>query len=222
MLRSGRWPTVEGIRKVLGGGSPNSVAAYINEWYRELGSGLASAETPLAGFPPEAVSQMTEFWRLAAVNQNGVRDKEAAEDTATRMLVAERDALEAESKSLETLYQELQRHRSTAEKSLAEACILFSRREAALEEERSPAASLEQALAQARMELEVQAEPQRLAQTRATVPPITRELKRPKRPLGHITKARRKIGAKGRTAKDSASTRPAKRALPRAKPRSRR
>jgi hypothetical protein len=93
----------------------------------------------LAGFPAEAVSLMTELWRLAASDQATTRDGDAAHDTATRMLAAERDALEAEAKALQTLNQELQRHRATADKSLAEARALLSRREAALEEERSRA-----------------------------------------------------------------------------------
>jgi len=175
VLRSGRRPTVEGIREILGGGSPNSVTAYINEWYRELGSRLAAAETPLAGFPPEAVSLMTELWRLAAADQRVVRDQDAADHTATRMLTAERDVLAAEGKALQTLNQELQRHRSTAEKSLAEARALLSRREAALEEERSRAAALEQALAQTRLELEVANERHRLA---AAKRPTTRSERR--------------------------------------------
>ena len=74
-----------------------------------------AAEAPLAGFPPEAVSLMTELWRLAATDQAKTRDSDAADDTATRMMAAERDALEAEAKALQTLNQELPRPRSTAE-----------------------------------------------------------------------------------------------------------
>jgi len=222
VLRSGRRPTVEGIREILGGGSPNSVTAYINEWYRELGSRLAAAETPLAGFPPEAVSLMTELWRLAANDQTKPRDSDAADDTATRVLAAERDSFEAEAKALQTLNQELQRHRSTAEKSLAEARALLSRREAALEEERSRAASLEQALVQARMELEVQLERQRLAPSRGTVPRPTRKPKKLKRLTAPAEKVKRKVGAKRRTAKDSSSRKRAKRVPRRARPRNRR
>jgi hypothetical protein len=222
VLRSGRRPTVEGIREILGGGSPNSVTAYIQEWYRELGSRLAAAETPLAGFPPEAVSLMTELWRLAATDQAKTRDSDAADDTATRMLAAERDSLEAEAKALQTLNQELQRHRSTAEKSLAEARALLSRREAALEEERLRAASLEQALVQARMELEVQLERQRLAPSRAAVPKPARKPKKVKRPAPRTEKAKRKIGAKRRSGKDLSSRKPPKRASRRARPRNRR
>jgi hypothetical protein len=222
VLRSGRRPTIEGIREILGGGSPNSVTAYINDWYRNLGSRLAAAETPLAGFPPEAVSLMTELWRLAATDQAKTRDSDAADDTAARMLAAERDALEAEAKALQTLNQELQRHRSTAEKSLAEARALLSRREAALEEERLRSAGLEQALVQARIELEVLSERRRLTPARAEVPTPPRKPKKRKRPATRATKTRLKIGAKRRTAKDSTPRKPANIAKRRTKPRNRR
>jgi len=167
ILRSGRRPTVEGVRELLGGGSPNSVTAYINDWYRDLGTRLAAAETPLAGFPSEAVSLMTELWRLAGADQARERDSDAAEDTAARMLAVERDSLAAEAKALRTLNRELERHRSSAETALAEARALLSRREAALEEVRSRVATLEQAFAQARMELEVALERQRHARPEA-------------------------------------------------------
>ena len=167
VLRSGRRPTVEGIRELLGGGSPNSVTAYLNDWYRELGGRLVAAETPLAGFPAEAVSLMTELWRLAAVDQRGAAAGTGDTDTATRASDAERDALRAEAKALLTLNQELQRHRASVEKSLAETRALLLRREAALEEERAEAAAREQALAQTRMELEVARERLRLAPSRA-------------------------------------------------------
>jgi hypothetical protein len=77
------------------------------------------------------------MWRLAGTDQARARDGDAADDAATRLLVVERDSLAAEAKALQTLNQELERHRSTAEKSLAEARALLSRREAALEQERS-------------------------------------------------------------------------------------
>jgi len=84
-------------------------------------------------------------------------------DTATRANVAERDALAAEAKALVTLNQELQRHRASVEKSLAETRALLVRREAALEHERAESSEREQALAQTRMELEVARERLRLA-----------------------------------------------------------
>jgi hypothetical protein len=222
VLRSGRRPTVEGVREILGGGSPNSVTAYINEWYRELGSRLTAAGTPLAGVPPEAVSLMIELWRLAASDQAKTSGSDAADDTATRMLAAERDALKAESKTLQILNQELRRHRSTAEKSLAETRTHLSRREAALEEERSRAASLEQALVQARIELEVLLERRRLTPPRTAAPTPRRKPKSRKRPAARTTKSKRKTVAKRLTAKQTGSKMPVNRAPRRDWPRNRR
>ena len=195
VLRSGRRPTVEGIRELLGGGSPNSVTAYLNDWYRELGGRLVSAETPLAGFPAEAVSLMTELWRLAAADQRSAGRTEA--DTASRASDAERDALRAEAKALLTLNQELQRHRASVEKSLAETRALLVRREAALEEERSEAALREQSLVQTRMELEVALERLRLAPSRARGETARRQ-KAHARPATAPRKAPRKRAATGR------------------------
>jgi hypothetical protein len=163
ILRSGRRPTVEGVRELLGGGSPNAVTSYINDWYADLGTRLLATETPLAGIPPEAISLMTELWRLATIQSRGA-DPRDVEAVATRMLEAERDAFAAEAKALRTLNKELQRQRSSAEQSLAETRALLSRREAALEEERLRNAELGEALVQVRLKLEVAEERRKLAQ----------------------------------------------------------
>ena len=91
---------------------------------------------------------------------------------------AERAALMAEARALDTLNKELEKHRASAEKSLAEARTLLARREAALEEERASSAALHGALAQARLELEIALERNRVAA--AHRPPSSR-----RRQLGH-------------------------------------
>jgi hypothetical protein len=222
ILRSGRRPTVEGVRELLGGGSPNSVTAYINDWYRELGTRLAASETPLAGFPSEAVSLMTELWRLAATDQTGSSNRAAEDDASSCMLQAERDALEAEAKSLETLNQELQRHRASAERSLAEARALLARREAALEEERSRAASLDQALAQVRMELEVMLERRRLGPGRMPARTAPSRSTQRRRPARRTRKKKRKKGAPRPKANQSELQAASPRGRRRARPRHRR
>jgi hypothetical protein len=179
ILRSGRRPTVEGVRELLAGGSPNAVTSYINDWYADLGSRLLATETPLAGIPAEAISLMTELWRVAARSSAG-SDADAP-DVASRMLEAERDAFAAESKALQTLNKELQRHRATTEQSLAEARALLSRREAALDAERARCSELEQALVQLRLELEVAAERQRLHRPPRSVPSRSKAGKSPAR-----------------------------------------
>ena len=191
IVRAGRRPTIEGVREILGGGSPNSVTAYINDWYRDLGGRLDAADAPMLGLPSEAVSLLAELWRLAA--RSRTPSVGGALLPADELREAERAVLIAETKALETLNKELQKHRATSEKSLAEARALLSRREAALEEERSHVAVLEQALAQARLDLEVTLERQRLAPARMRVPSRTRPSRnRPKPARGARTKVGRK------------------------------
>jgi hypothetical protein len=166
IVQSGRRPTVEGVRELLGGGSPNSVTAYINEWYEELGDRLAAADTPMPGLPREAVSLLAELWRVASGSRAGAGEPSTAAD---ELRDAERAALVAETRALDTLNRELQKHRASAEKSLAEARALLARREAALDEERANAAAADQALMQTRLALEVALERQRLAPSRVSV-----------------------------------------------------
>jgi hypothetical protein len=155
---------------------------------------------------------MTELWRLAATDQVNAGGTDAANDTATRMLAAERAALEAEAKALQILNQELQRHRATAEKSLAEARALLSRREAALDEERSHTAGLEQALAQARLELEVLMERRRLGPSRALAPSVRKQAKRRKRPPARPARPNRNKGGKRSSPKHREQPHPSTRA----------
>ena len=153
ILRSGRRPTVEAVRELLGGGSPNSVTAYIGDWYADLGQRLASAEPDVPGIPPQAVALMTQLWHLAGREAHRALSGNHPHAAHVQMLTAERSALAAETTALKLLNEELHRHRATAEQALAEARALLLRREAALEDERARAAEVERTLAHARMEL---------------------------------------------------------------------
>ncbi len=159
---------------------------------------------------------------MSPTDQAKIHDSDATNDTAARMLAAERAALEAEARALQTLNRELQRHRTTAEKSLAEARALLSRREAALEDERSRAVSLEHALVQARMELEDLLERRRLGSARFPATETRRKRKRPKWPASRPVSAKRKCGAQRPTGKQSMAGNPAKRTPLRKQPRNRR
>jgi hypothetical protein len=198
ILRSGRRPTVEGVRELLGGGSPNSVTSYLNDWYRELGTRLEAAEAPLAGLPAAAVTLLTELWRLANAARGDV-SRDAEDDASAHLWEAERGSLEAQAKALETLNHEMQRHRASAERSLAETRALLARREAALDEERSRAAALEQALAQSRLELEVALERQRLAPLQARTSRLPRRAKRQRSRSSLRPKSKVRPRAVGRT-----------------------
>jgi len=101
--------------------------------------------------------------------------------------------------------------RPTAEKSLAEARALLSRREAALDEERSRTAGLEQALAQARLELEVLMERHRLGPSRALAPSVRKQAKKRKRPPARPARPKRNKGAKRSSPKHREQPHPSKR-----------
>ena len=113
---------------------------------------------------------------------------------------AERAALVAESKAVDTLNKELRKHRASAEHSLAEARALLARREAALDAERANVAVLDQALAQTRLELEVALERQRLAPTR--LPTSTRRRRPVIRP-NTASPSRAKASRKSQTRRKS-------------------
>lgn|GEM_PF-3247557 len=164
ILRSGRRPTVHAVRELLGGGSPNSVTAYINDWYRELGGRLTAQEASIDSVPPEAVSLLAALWRLARSDDHAQPD--AKSDVGRRLLEMERVSLSAQISALETLNAELQRHRASAELSLADARALLARREAAFDEMQVQLAGLTKSLAAARMNLEVEKSRREMRPTR--------------------------------------------------------
>jgi hypothetical protein len=193
ILTSGRRPTVSGVREVLGGGSPNSVSAYLDDWYRDLGSRLSAAETPVPGIPADAVALLAELWRIAS------RPPGTHDEAADQLKEAERSALEAERKSLDVLNQELRRQRAQAEKAATDTRALLNRREAALEEERSRAQGLEQALAETRLELEIALERMRLMRPkRASGQPGPNRPKRASRKKGASIGTKRQVSPRRR------------------------
>jgi hypothetical protein len=152
LLGTGERPTVEAIRQRLGGGSPNSVTAYLSEWYRELAERLSAADAPIEGVPVAALALLRDLWRVAREGQGAGL---SAVQTVDGIAEAELEALKAQVKALETLNVELRRHRATTEKALVEAKALLSRREASAADDRERLVELETALTGAWLELEV-------------------------------------------------------------------
>ena len=167
LLGTGERPTVEAIRQRLGGGSPNSVTAYLNEWYRELAERLSAADAPIEGVPIAALALLRDLWRVAREGQSA--GKVAVQDV-DGLAEAELGALKAQVRALETLNQELRRHRATTEKALIEAKALLSHRETTASEDRERRVELEAALMAAKLELEVlRARQRRVASTKPVV-----------------------------------------------------
>ena len=149
---------------------------------------------------------MTELWRLAATDQVKTPDGQLADVSVIRTLAAERDSLVADAKALQTLNQDLQRQRSTSEKSLAEARALLSHRDAALGKKRFRAASLEQALVKTRMEPEALLDRRRITLPRAAAPTVLRKPQRRKRPAVRTTNVQREICAARLTSRQTCIT----------------
>lgn len=170
-LKAGRRPTQDGIRTDLGGGSLNSINLYLNEWYQDLGSRLSRSEEPVKGVPSEASDLLLQLWRLA-IKTTGAGKTTDAESEELRIMRSQRDAAMAQASALQTLNAELTRHRTTAERSLAEARALLMRREASLEEERAAKADHEREKSALGLESAILRE--RLAQVRARAPRTVR------------------------------------------------
>jgi Plasmid replication region DNA-binding N-term len=152
LLETGERPTVEAIRQRLGGGSPNSVTAYLNEWYRELAERLSAAEAPIEGVPVAALALLRDLWRVAREGQGA---SSGAVQDVDALAVAELEALKAQVKALETLNLELRRHRATTEKALVEAKALLTHREASAAEDRERLVELEATLTAVGLEVEL-------------------------------------------------------------------
>lgn len=166
-LKSGRRPTQDGVRTDLGGGSLNSINTYLNEWYQDLGSRLSRSEEPVKGVPSEASDLLLQLWRLA-IKTTGAGKATDDESEELRIMRSQRDAAMAQASALQTLNAELTKHRTSAERSLAEARALLMRREVALEEERGANADHEREKSALGLESAIMRE--RLAQVRARPP----------------------------------------------------
>lgn len=191
LVKDGGRPTVDAVRRQLGGGSQSSLTRYMNEWYGELGERLGTAEEPLAGVPPVAAEALRQLWQVAA-KSSAVTSGAGAVDAITHQAVlAERDALLAQNRALETLHQELTRQRASAETALATTRALLTRREASAELDRAQQQQLQEQLARVLLELEVVKERTEMAR-RPVRAPLAQKKRRQAQPPQSQPKARRK------------------------------
>jgi hypothetical protein len=121
ILRSGHRPTIDAIKGLLGGGSPNSVVAYLNAWYAELAERLYRAESPAEGLTPE-VHRAALLLQAAAAR----RTSAGAIGDSTEALIR---GLRAEVHSLQTLLDELRGQRAQYLQRLADAGALLLKRD---------------------------------------------------------------------------------------------
>jgi chromosome segregation ATPase len=121
ILRGGQRPTIDAIKALLGGGSPNSVVSYLSDWYAELAGRLGRAESPAEGLTPEvhraALLLQAAVTRLKAEGTSG--------DTTDALI----RSLRAEVVSLQTLLEELRGQRTQYVQRLADAGALLLKKD---------------------------------------------------------------------------------------------
>jgi hypothetical protein len=149
LLMGGTRPTQKLVQQALGGGSPNSITEYLNDWYRVLGERLQAAEVPIDGLPRELVGLMREIWRVAQSARHPSHTATHAESDAVEQ------SLRAEIKSISALHSELRQQLRVSEQKAADARALALRLEATLRDDRAERERLQTELAAATQELEV-------------------------------------------------------------------
>lgn len=126
ILVRGRRPTIETIQARLGGGSPNSIVAYLKEWYAELGERLAQVEAPAEGLSPEVHRAALDLQRALA--------RQLPSDAATESTEALIRSLRAEVSSQQLLLDEMRAQRGRDQQAIADARALLLRKEDQLQE----------------------------------------------------------------------------------------
>lgn len=126
ILVRGRRPTIETIQARLGGGSPNSIVAYLKEWYAELGERLAQAEAPAEGLSPEVHRAALDLQRALA--------RQRPNDAVTESTEALIRSLRAEVTSQQLLLDETRSQRGRDQQAIADARALLLRKEDQLQD----------------------------------------------------------------------------------------
>lgn len=126
ILRAGQRPTIEAIQARLGGGSPNSIVAYLRDWYSELADRLAKVEAPAEGLHPDVHRAALALQRAIQRDQNADVQAESAEALIR--------SLRAEVASQKLLLEELRAQRGREQQALADAKALLIRKDDQLEE----------------------------------------------------------------------------------------
>lgn len=121
ILVGGRRPTIEAIQARLGGGSPNSIVAYLKEWYAELGERLAQTEAPAEGLAPEVHRAALDLQRALA--------RQRPSNAATESTEALIRSLRAEVTSQQLLLDEMRAQRGRDQQAIADARALLLRKE---------------------------------------------------------------------------------------------
>jgi polyhydroxyalkanoate synthesis regulator phasin len=204
ILRGGHRPTGDAIKALLGGGSPNSIVAYLGAWYAELADRLNRAEAPAAGLTPEVHRAALHLQMAAAMPVSGG----LAAETAEALI----QGLRAETTSQQVLLQELRDQRIQYVQRIADARALLARRDEELQGLRNEVLDLKAALAVADDRLRRRAArmpakhtKRKTAERKQRVTPKATTRKKPGR-IRNAAKGKHAAGTQKRSAKGRART----------------
>jgi uncharacterized coiled-coil protein SlyX len=150
ILKTGARPTLEGVRKVLGGGSPRTILNGLNQYWRDLGNQVAGTPDTLRRLPAAVADLAEGLWHRALSVAVGAA--QATQSDAEGQLSRLKSQLELRSHTLskrEVELDELVRSRERTVKELEghlrAALSMLARKDATI-------AGLESSLAAARQE----------------------------------------------------------------------
>ena len=152
ILKTGTRPTLEGVRKALGGGSPRTILDGLNRFWRDLGNQVAGSPDTLRRLPAAVADLAEGLWHQALTLATNAAQASTTEGEA--QLARLKDQLELRTHTLskrEIELDELLRARERTVKELEEhlraAISMLSKRDATV-------SGLEKRLAAAQQETE--------------------------------------------------------------------
>jgi hypothetical protein len=117
LLLGGGRPTVERVRARLGRGSPNTIALFLDRWWRDLGARLRDLPGQELPQVPEPVAQaLLALWSQAIDEARGLLKDSLGEREA--QLQQRHSALEARAADLERASADLARERTALEQTV--------------------------------------------------------------------------------------------------------
>src|SRR5580658_8750220 len=126
LLKSGKRPTIEGLREALGGGAPDTIASALSRYWKDLGTRIEGDPASLSRLPAEIADLADTIWRRAqalaadAALQKVGADREGLEffkrenELKAHALSLKEKELDALLRSRERTIQELETHLRTA------------------------------------------------------------------------------------------------------------
>ena len=117
LLLEGQRPSVERLRTALGRGSPNTIAAFLDRWWSQLGARLRDLPgQELPGLPSEVVSAMLALWTRSVDHARTLLHETLAQQSA--QLTAQTEQLERDRLALHRSRDEMQREQVLREQTL--------------------------------------------------------------------------------------------------------